>query len=133
MKFLALSTLVTLALSGAFAADVQYSVVAFPSGTQGVSVSVGGQTVALQKSELHPNIYTGTAPFGETYQYVITDGQASNPESTTRKLTQGVTATGNEFFNRSQTIYDVPSLPQAYNPFYPSKVSNQLTRKTKKI
>lgn len=122
MKFLALSTLVTLALSGAFAADVQYSVVAFPSGTQGVSVSVGGQTVALQKSDVHPNIYSGTAPFGETYQYVITDGQTNNPESTTRKLAQGITSTGNEFFNRSQTIYDVPSLPQAYNPFYPSKV-----------
>lgn len=122
MKFLSLSTLVTLALSGAFAADVQYSVVAFPSGTQGVSVSVGGQAVALKKSDAHPNIYTGTAPFGETYQYVITDGQTNNPETTTRKLAQGVTTTGNEFFNRSQTIYDVPTLPQAYNPFYPSKV-----------
>lgn len=124
MKFVALSTLVTLALSGAWAADVQYSVVAFPSGTQGVSVSVGGQTVALQKSSVHPNIYSGSAPFAETYQYVITDGQTNTAESTTRKLAQGITSTGNEFFNRTQTVYNVPSLPQAFNPIYPSKVIN---------
>ncbi|KAI9362312.1 coth protein-domain-containing protein [Pilaira anomala] len=124
MKYIALSTLVTLALSGAWAADVQYSVIAFPTGTQGVSVSVGGQNVALQKSTVHPNIYQGTAPFGETYQYVLTDGQTNTAESTTRKLAQGVTATGNEFFNRSQTVYDVPSLPQAYNPIYPTLFTN---------
>lgn len=121
MKFIALSTLVSLALSGALAADVQYSVIAFPSGNQGVSVSVGGQTVALQKSNVHPNIFSGTAPSGETYQYVITDGQTNTPEIATRKLAQGATSTGNEFFNRTQTVWDVPSLPQAYNPIYPSK------------
>ncbi|KAI8356601.1 coth protein-domain-containing protein [Choanephora cucurbitarum] len=124
MKFIALSTLVSLALSGALAADVQYSVVAFPSGNQGVSVSVGGKTVALQKSNVHPNLFTGTAPFGDTYQYVITDGQNNQAESTTRKLAAGVTATGNEFFNRSQTIFNVPSLPQAYNPQYPTLFTN---------
>lgn len=130
MRFIALSTLVTIALSGAWAADVQYSVVAFPSGTQGVSVSVGGQTVALQKSQVHSNIFTGTAPFGDTYQYVITDNGKNTPETTTRKLAQGVTSTGNEFFNRSQTIWNVPSLPQAFNPIYPSKVfSSILERK----
>ncbi|KAG2198272.1 hypothetical protein INT47_004356 [Mucor saturninus] len=124
MKFVALSTLVTLALSGAWAADVQYSVIAFPQGTQGVSVSVGGQTVALQKSSVHPNIYSGSAPFGETYQYVITDGQTNTAESTTRKLAQGTTTTGNEFFNRTQTVYNVPSLPQAFNPLYPTLMTN---------
>ncbi|KAI8375489.1 coth protein-domain-containing protein [Blakeslea trispora] len=124
MRFIALSTLVSLALSGAWAADVQYSVVAFPSGNQGVSVSVGGKTVALQKSNVHPNLFVGSAPFGDTYQYVITDGQNNQPESTTRKLTAGATSTGNEFFNRSQTIYNVPSLPQAYNPQYPTLFTN---------
>ena len=122
MRFIALSALVSLSLSGALAADVQYSVIAFPTGNQGVSVSVGGNNVALQKSADHPNIYSGNAPFGETYQYVMTDGTNNAPESTTRKLAQGVTQTGHEFFNRSQTIYNVPSLPQAYNPIYPSKV-----------
>ncbi|KAI8083482.1 coth protein-domain-containing protein [Thamnidium elegans] len=124
MKFITLSSLVTLALSGAWAADVQYSVIAFPTGTQGVSVSVGGQTVALQKSTVHPNIYSGPAPSGETYQYVLTDGQKNTPETTTRKLAQGVTSTGNEFFGRSQTVYNVPSLPQAYNPIYPTLFTN---------
>ncbi|KAI9498498.1 coth protein-domain-containing protein [Zychaea mexicana] len=47
------------------------------------------------------------------------DGQQNQPETTQRKLKQGATATGNEFFGRSQTIYDVPDLPQAYNPIYP--------------
>lgn len=124
MRFIALSTLTTLALSGAWAADVTYSVVAFPQGNQGVSVSVGGQVVALQKSTVHPNIYSGNAPAGDSYQYVITDGANNTPESTTRKLAQGATATGNEFFNRTQTIYNIPHLPQAYNPVYPSKVSH---------
>ncbi|KAL7318689.1 hypothetical protein PS15m_001901 [Mucor circinelloides] len=124
MKFIALSTLVTLACSGVLAADVQYSVIAFPTGNQGVSVSVGGQTVALKKSDVHPNIFTGTAPSGETYQYILTDGQTNTPESTTRKLAQGVTATGNEFFNRTQTVWNVPSLPQAYNPIYPTLFTN---------
>ncbi|GAN10427.1 hypothetical protein MAM1_0354d09968 [Mucor ambiguus] len=124
MKFIALSTLVTLAVSGVLAADVQYSVIAFPTGNQGVSVSVGGQTVALKKSDVHPNIFTGTAPSGETYQYVLTDGQANTPETTTRKLAQGATATGNEFFNRTQTVWNVPSLPQAYNPIYPTLFTN---------
>jgi hypothetical protein len=122
MRFIALSTLVTLSLSGAWAADVTYSVVAFPTGNQGVSVSVGGNVVALQKSTVHPNIYSGTAPAGDSYQYVLTDGANKTPETTTRKLAQGITATGNEFFNRTQTVYNVPSLPQAYNPIYPSKV-----------
>ncbi|KAG2212783.1 hypothetical protein INT46_002111 [Mucor plumbeus] len=124
MKFIALSTLVSLALSGVFAADVQYSVIAFPTGNQGVSVSVGGQTIALKKSDVHPNIFSGTAPSGETYQYVITDGQTNTPETTTRKLAQGVTSTGNEFFNRTQTVWNVPSLPQAYNPIYPTLFTN---------
>ncbi|RCH86042.1 hypothetical protein CU097_006498 [Rhizopus azygosporus] len=124
MKFLTISALVTFALSGTLAADVQYSVVAFPSGNQGVAVSVNGQTVQLQKSSLHPNIFSGTAPFGSTYQYVITDGQNKIPETTTRKLTDGITSTGNEFFNRSQTIYNVPALPQAFNPVYPTLFTN---------
>ncbi|KAI9487230.1 MAG: coth protein-domain-containing protein [Benjaminiella poitrasii] len=124
MRLIALSTLVTLAITGALAADVQYSVVAFPTGSQTVGVSVGGKVVPLQKSNVHPNIFTGTAPFGETYQYVVTDGQTNTPETATRKLAQGVTSTGNEFFNRSQTIYNVPSLPQAYNPIYPTLFTN---------
>lgn len=121
MKILAIPALVSLAFSGVLAADVQYSVIAFPTGNQTIGVSVGGQTVQLQKSSVHPNIFSGAAPFGSTYQYVIMDGQSNTPESTTRKLADGVVSTGNEFFNRSQTVYNVPALPQAFNPIYPSK------------
>ncbi|KAI8876577.1 hypothetical protein K501DRAFT_261925 [Backusella circina FSU 941] len=124
MRYLTFAGLATIALSGAIAADVQYSVIAFPSSGQNVGVSVGGQTVALQQSSDHPNLFSGSAPSGDSYQYVIINGQANTPETTTRKLAQGTTSTGNEFFNRSQTIYDVPDLPQAYNPYYPTLMTN---------
>ncbi|KAI9279635.1 coth protein-domain-containing protein [Sporodiniella umbellata] len=124
MKFLAISALASLVLNGALGADVQYSVIAFPEGNQNVGVSVGGQVVQLQKSSAHPNIFSGAAPFGSSYQYAIMDGQTNHPESTTRKLAEGVTSTGNEFFNRSQTVYDVPALPQAFNPVYPTLYTN---------
>ncbi|KAI8973704.1 coth protein-domain-containing protein [Mycotypha africana] len=52
------------------------------------------------------------------------DGQNNHPETATRKLAQGVTSTGNEFFNRSRTVWDVPSLPQAFNPIYPTLFTN---------
>ncbi|KAI8981416.1 coth protein-domain-containing protein [Pilobolus umbonatus] len=124
MRLLTLSALITTVLSGVLAADVQYSVVAFPSGTQGVAVVVGGQNVPLEKSATSPNIFTGLAPYGATYQYALTEGQTATPESTTRNLAEGVTATGNEFFNRSRTVYNVPGIPQAYNPFYPTLFTN---------
>ncbi|KAG0748975.1 hypothetical protein G6F57_002053 [Rhizopus arrhizus] len=124
MKILAIPALVSLAFSGVLAADVQYSVIAFPTGNQTIGVSVGGQTVQLQKSSVHPNIFSGTAPFGSSYQYVIMNGQSNTPESTTRKLADGVVSTGNEFFNRSQTVYNVPALPQAFNPIYPTLFTN---------
>lgn len=98
-------------------ADVTYSVVAFPSAGQSVAVSVGGQQHTLSNSPQYPNIYSGSAPSGKTYQYVLT-GNGGAPESTTRTLASGVTSTGNEFFNRTQTVYNVPGLPQAFNPIY---------------
>jgi hypothetical protein len=124
MKYLTIAGIITAFICGVLADDVQYSVVAFPSGNQGVSVSVGGQVVSLDKSSNHPNLYTGKAPFGDTYNYVFTGGQGNVPESTTRKLNKGATATGNEFFNRTQTVYNIPELPQAYNPMNPSKKMN---------
>lgn len=104
------------------AADVKYSVVAFPGDGQSVAVSVDGQAHALAATQ-YPNLYSGSAPApSDHYQYVLTSSSGSSQqvaESTTRKLAQGVSQTGNEFFNRSRTIYDVPALPQAYNPVYP--------------
>jgi hypothetical protein len=102
------------------AADVQYSVVAFPSGGQSVSVSVGGQQYPLTNSPQYPNLYSGSAPSGSSYQYVLT-GSNAGPETTTRTLASGASSTGNEFFNRTQTVYSVPGLPQAFNPIYDRK------------
>ncbi|KAI8889231.1 coth-domain-containing protein [Backusella circina FSU 941] len=124
MRYLTTAGIVTAFIYGVLGDDVQYSVVAFPSGNQGVSVSVGGQTVALEKSPSHQNIFTGKAPFGDTYNYILTGGQGNVPETTTRKLNKGATATGNEFFNRTQTVYSIPELPQAYNPINPTLMTN---------
>ncbi|KAI9269961.1 coth protein-domain-containing protein [Sporodiniella umbellata] len=121
MKFLSISLCLSLAFTQVLG-DVQYSVVAFPADNQGVGVSVGGQVVALQKGSV-PNLYTGSAPYGANYQYVLT-GATNTAETAQRQLAQGTTSTGNEFFNRTKTVYDVPGLPQAYNPFFPTLMTN---------
>lgn len=102
------------------AADVQYAVVAFPPNGAGVAVSVAGQNHALAADSQVPNLFKGSAPSGD-YQYVLTNGQNSTPELPKRKLADGATSTGNEFFNRTHTTVDVPALPQAFNPVYPRK------------
>ncbi|KAI9498497.1 coth protein-domain-containing protein [Zychaea mexicana] len=113
--------------------DINYAVIAFPSGSQGVAVSVDGQTHQLQATQ-YPNLYQGKAPApssSSTYQYVLTSGSGNQVETTQRNLANGATSTGNEFFNRSRTVYDVPSLPVAYHPLYPPlftgmNVSNEI-------
>ncbi|KAF7726856.1 hypothetical protein EC973_008363 [Apophysomyces ossiformis] len=116
MKLWTISGVIGITLSALVAsADVQYSVVAFPQSGQTVSVSAGGQTYPLKPSQQHPNLFTGSAPAADTYRYIVNN----QPEATQRTLAKGATSTGNEFFNRSRTVYDVPSLPQAYNPIYP--------------
>ncbi|KAI8333473.1 coth protein-domain-containing protein [Chlamydoabsidia padenii] len=121
MKWLAVSSLVALATTlSVNAADVQYAVVAFPPKGGGVAVSVGGQNHALSADSRVPNLFKGSAPSDDGgYQYVLTNGQSNSPESPKRKLAQGATSTGNEFFNRTHTTVDVPVLPQAFNPVYP--------------
>lgn len=111
-----------------WAADVQYAVVAFPNRSegQGVGVSIAGQAYALQESEEHPNLYVGTAPFSQIYNYVITDadsGETVRSESVERSLAAGQATTGNEFFDRFPNVYSMPELPQAFNPVYPRKPS----------
>ncbi|KAI7850225.1 coth protein-domain-containing protein [Circinella umbellata] len=114
--------------------DINYAVIAFPNESQGVGVSVEGQIHALEATQ-YRNLYQGKAPFtSNPYQYVLTSNSGNNqnqPESTQRQLKEGATSTGNEFFNRSRTVYDVPSLPQAYHPIYPPlftgmNVSNEI-------
>ncbi|ORY99417.1 coth protein-domain-containing protein [Syncephalastrum racemosum] len=106
-----------------------YAVVAFPNKAegQGVGVSVAGQAYALQESEEHPNLYVGNAPFGQTYNYVITDAESGTtvrPESVERSLADGQVTTGNEFFDRFPNVYSMPELPQAFNPIYPPLFTN---------
>ncbi|KAI9262359.1 coth protein-domain-containing protein [Phascolomyces articulosus] len=116
------------------AEDMNYSVIAFPNESQGVAVSVDGQTHPLQATQ-YPNLYQGKGPApSKSYQYVLTssNGGQNQAESTQRQWTSKQTSsTGNEFFNRSRTVYDVPSLPQAYFPIYPPlftgmNVSNEI-------
>ncbi|KAI7902000.1 coth protein-domain-containing protein [Cokeromyces recurvatus] len=104
------------------AANVTYSVVAFPGKNEMVAVHINGTNYPLRTSPLSANLFTGSAPFGSNYQYVyLAPGDKQRPESTVRHLTNtSITSTGNEFFNRSKTIYDVPELPRAFNPIYPA-------------
>lgn len=118
-----------LAIAQVAADDVTYSVIAFPGTNGNVSVSVGGQDYLLSQSSLNANLFTGTAPFGYGYRYVMSMmdkkvGVTRAAETNARSLSDGVSLTGNEFFNRSRTVYDVPALPRAYNPIYPGKRKN---------
>ncbi|CAO3600031.1 unnamed protein product [Absidia cylindrospora] len=122
LKVVQLSSLLVCATTLTAAAEnVQYAVVAFPSASQKVNVNVNGQWHALQSSTDHPHLFQGTAPYAETYQYglITDDHQGDTIEHYQRRLAQNTATTGNEFFNRSQTLYDVPSLPQVYHPVYP--------------
>ncbi|KAI7900821.1 coth protein-domain-containing protein [Cokeromyces recurvatus] len=125
MKFaVGIISLTILSLQLIHAADVEYSVVAFPGDKQSVSVIVEGQKYPLSQSAESPNIFKGVAPSANEYQYALTGGSGDIIETALRKQQAGITTTGNEFFNRSQTVHDVPPLPQAYNPIHYSLVSN---------
>ncbi|KAI9301632.1 coth protein-domain-containing protein [Cunninghamella echinulata] len=122
MKLLTISSVIAL-LSTVYA-DVQYSVVAFPPTGANVAVSVNGQNHPLTADGKVPNLFKGTAPSGDKYQYVFTNGQNNTPETPLRTLKKDATSTGNEFFNRTYTVLDIPALPQAYHPVYPPLFSN---------
>ncbi|KAI8981834.1 coth protein-domain-containing protein [Mycotypha africana] len=86
---------------------------------------IGGQAYPLRASIDIAHLYKGFAPTADQYRYALTNSNGGNIlESTQRHQPAGIRSTGNEFFNRSHTIYDVPSLPQAYNPIYPPLSSN---------
>ncbi|KAL9551835.1 hypothetical protein MBANPS3_004060 [Mucor bainieri] len=102
------------------AADVTYSVVAFPGNNETVAVNVANQDYPLQPSQLSSNLFTGVAPNAPDYHYTYLTGSGAKPETVVRHLADSATATGNEFFNRSRTVYDVPALPKAYNDIYPA-------------
>ncbi|KAI8356602.1 coth protein-domain-containing protein [Choanephora cucurbitarum] len=103
------------------AADVTYSVIAFPESGETVVVNVDNTIHPLQQSSLSQNLFSGIAPSGSQYNYAYSAPSGQRPESTVRHLaSESVVATGNEFFNRSKTVYDVPEFPRAYNAVYPS-------------
>lgn len=117
-SFVGYISLAILSLQLVQAADIEYSVIAFPKEQQSVAVVVGGQAYPLAPSTDHANIFKGNAPAAEQYQYQLGDAL----ETPIRKQQQGIVSTGNEFFNRSQTIFDIPAIPQAYNPIYHRKL-----------
>ncbi|KAK4509112.1 uncharacterized protein ATC70_007462 [Mucor velutinosus] len=124
MRFVSYLSLAVLFFQIIQAADVEYSVVAFPQDQQNVAVIVGGQAYPLTRSTDYPNIFKGVAPAGEQYRYSLTGGAGDVVETNFRAQQAGIAATGNEFFNRTQTVYNVPALPQAYNPIYHPLQSN---------
>ncbi|KAI9362310.1 coth protein-domain-containing protein [Pilaira anomala] len=117
MKLIIIATgLASIAFTLANAVDVTYTVIAFPGSGDSVSVNVGQKDYPLKKSPLHGNLFTGTAPFGTEYRYKV--GQKA--ENATRHLTANTTSTGNEFFGRSRTVYDIPAIKSSFNPIYPA-------------
>ncbi|KAI9484701.1 coth protein-domain-containing protein [Zychaea mexicana] len=106
--------------------NVQYCVMAFPNAGEGVSVSISGQTYTLQSNNDHPNLFCGSAPYGQVYQYAYTDssGAVTKSEEQRRSLSPNAATTGNEFFDRAPTVYSVPELPQAFHPIYPPLFTN---------
>ncbi|CAO3625656.1 unnamed protein product [Cunninghamella blakesleeana] len=122
MKLLTISSVI--ALISTVYADVQYSVVAFPPSGASVAVSVNGQNHPLTADNQVPNLFKGSAPSGDKYQYVFVNGGNNSPETPMRTLTKDATSTGNEFFNRTHTTVNVPALPQAFNPVYPPLFTN---------
>jgi hypothetical protein len=126
MKLYSFLSLAAISLQTVYAAE--YSVIAFPNAEQTVNVVVQGQSHALTQEPDHPNIFKGTAPSAENYQYALISNAGQQVlEAKPRILQQGVESTGVEFFNRSQTVYNVPGLPQAYHPIYPRKLLNHLS------
>ncbi|KAI8973705.1 coth protein-domain-containing protein [Mycotypha africana] len=116
-----ISLAITLLSSTVYANDVTYSVVAFPAQGEKVSVNVGNQSYPLQSSSTCPGVYTGNAPFGAEYHYALVDASGkATAEPFKRTLAQNSSTTGNEFFGRSKTLWDIPELPQAFPPMYPS-------------
>ncbi|KAI8375491.1 coth protein-domain-containing protein [Blakeslea trispora] len=122
MKFLSSAIISSaFALTMAQAADVTYSVIAFPQSGETVVVNVDNMSHPLQQSSLSENLFSGIAPYGSQYNYAYSTPSGQRSESTVRHLaSESVTTTGNEFFNRSKTVYDVPEFPKAYNAIYPS-------------
>ncbi|KAI8967067.1 coth protein-domain-containing protein [Mycotypha africana] len=105
--------------------NVTYSVVAFPSQGEQVVVNVNNQTFALAESATCMGLYTGNAPFASEYHYALVNAHGQQtPEKVKRSLANAnTTTTGNEFFDRSRTFWDIPEIPQAYPPIFPSKAS----------
>ena len=103
--------------------DVQYCAVAFPNQGEDVSVLVNEQSYSLQSSTDHPYLFCGTAPYGQVYQYayINSSGAIVKKEQQKRSFPDNTASTGNEFFDRAPTVYNVPELPQAFNPIYPRK------------
>ncbi|KAI8889232.1 hypothetical protein K501DRAFT_208707 [Backusella circina FSU 941] len=118
MNLFILLNLLAFAIS-VIASNVKYSVIAFPKSGERVIVTVDNNDYILKRSE-HDSVFTGSAPSGSSYRYSIVSNEGKKSEKTARHLSPDATATGNEFFDRSRTVFNVPDIPKAYDPIYPA-------------
>lgn len=97
--------------------NTTYNVVAPVISGQSVGVIVGNQTYPLNRSGACPLIFTGSAPSGQQYQYVKLNNESGviEKEAFSRSAVSG-NVTLNEFYNRTWTTMDVPTLPQVLEP-----------------
>ncbi|KAI8645883.1 coth protein-domain-containing protein [Parasitella parasitica] len=124
MKFLTISSslfaLSIASINFVTAADVTYSVVAFPEESTIVAVTIDNQNYPLKAGNLSSNLFTGVAPYAQEYHYTYLTSNGFVSEDVVRHLPDSATTTFNEFFNRSKTVYDIPPLPKAYDDIYPT-------------
>src|SRR5690554_2694363 len=60
------------------------------------------------------NVADVNGPLEYKYVQLAKGGKVGKQETTARKLPAGALHTPNEFFDRSQSVYDLPPLPQVY-------------------
>ncbi|KAL0142502.1 coth protein-domain-containing protein [Mucor lusitanicus] len=115
---IALTSIVALtSIAVAQSTNTTYNVVAPVISGQSVGVIVGNQTYPLNRSGACPLIFTGSAPSGQQYQYVKLNNESGviEKEAFSRSAVSG-NVTLNEFYNRTWTTMDVPTLPQVLEP-----------------
>lgn len=105
------------AIAAAQTTNTTYNVIAPVVSGQSVGVVVGNQTYPLNRSSDCPVFFTGSAPSGQQYQYVKLNNESGTieREAFSRSAVSG-NVTLNEFYNRTWTTMDVPTLPQALQP-----------------
>ncbi|KAF9179922.1 hypothetical protein BGZ51_006555 [Haplosporangium sp. Z 767] len=101
-------------------ADVTFNVVGLrENDADEFGVMIDGKLTKLETTkDTYPlwsvDVADVDGPLEYKYVQLVKGGEVGKQEKTTRKLPEGALHTPNEFFDRSQSVYDLPPLPQVY-------------------